>query len=81
MRQICFILSFFIVQISFSQEIKSVEIGYWKGELAMNDRLFIPFSIYFSFQNDKVKMEIVNADERLKMTLKSDEDSVIAFFS
>ncbi|MFM7683828.1 MAG: TlpA family protein disulfide reductase, partial [Bacteroidota bacterium] len=70
----------FIGQISFSQRLNSIKGGIWKGELAMNDRLFIPFSIFFSVQNEKVQMEIVNADERLKMTLKSEKDSVTAFF-
>lgn len=80
MRLVVLFTWIFIAQISFSQRLNSIKGGNWKGELAMNDRLFIPFSIYFSFQNQKVQMEIVNADERLNMTLKSDKDSVIAFF-
>lgn len=80
MRLVVLFTWIFIAQISFSQRLNSIKGGNWKGELAMNDRLFIPFSIYFSLQNQKVQMEIVNADERLKMTLKSDKDSVIAFF-
>ncbi|MBM3185920.1 MAG: TlpA family protein disulfide reductase [Bacteroidetes bacterium] len=80
MRLVVLFCLIFIGQISFSQRLNSIKGGIWKGELAMNDRLFIPFSIYFSVQNEKVQMEIVNADERLKMTLKSDKDSVTAFF-
>jgi peroxiredoxin len=80
MRQICFILSFFIIQISFSQGIKSVEIGRWKGELAMNDRLFIPFLIDFSNAQNKIQMEIRNADERIEMNLSIQQDSVQANF-
>ena len=80
MRQFCFILSFFIVQISLSQGIKSVEIGRWKGELAMNDRLFIPFLIDFSNAQNKIQMEIRNADERIEMNLSIQQDSVQANF-
>jgi thiol-disulfide isomerase/thioredoxin len=80
MRLVVLFTWIFISQISFSQHLNSIKGGLWKGELAMNDRLFIPFSIYFFSQNDKVQMEIVNADERLKMTLKSDKDSIIAYF-
>lgn len=80
MRLVVFCTWIFIAQISLSQRLNAIKGGNWKGELAMNDRLFIPFSIYFSFPNEKVQMEIVNADERLKMKLKSDKDSVTAFF-
>jgi thiol-disulfide isomerase/thioredoxin len=80
MRLVVLILLIFVYQISFSQNLKSINEGRWKGELAMNDRLFIPFSIDFSFQNNKVQMEIINADEHLKMTMKSEMDSVTALF-
>ena len=80
MRLILLFLIFSLTNNTFSQDLKSIQAGQWTGELAMNDRLFIPFSIDFSFQNDKLQMEIVNADERLKMTLKSEKDSVSAFF-
>lgn len=80
MRLVVLFLLIFVYQISFSQNLKAINEGRWKGELAMNDRLFIPFSIEFSFQNNKVQMEIVNADEHLKMTLKSEMDSVTALF-
>ena len=80
MRFVVLFTWIFIVQICFSQRLNSIKGGNWKGELAMNDRLFIPFTIDFSLKKDNVQMEIVNADERLKMTLKSDKDSVTAFF-
>jgi thiol-disulfide isomerase/thioredoxin len=80
MRLVVLFSLIFMVQISLSQGLKSIKGGNWKGELAMNDRLFIPFMIDFSLKKDKVQMEIVNADERVKMTLKSDKDSVTAFF-
>jgi len=69
-----------MVQISLCQGLKSIKGGLWKGELAMNDRLFIPFSINFSFPKNKIQMEIINSDERLKMRLKSENDSITAFF-
>lgn len=80
MRFILVSLIFTLINNTFSQDLKSIKAGQWMGELAMNDRLFIPFSIEFARQNDKLLMEIVNADERLKMTLKSEKDSIIAFF-
>ena len=80
MRLVVLFSLIFIGQISFCQGLKMIQVGQWKGELAMNDRLFIPFAIHFSFQNNKVQMEIVNADERLKLTLKSEKDSIFAFF-
>ena len=80
MRLVVLFLLLFVFQISFSQDLKLIRKGSWKGELAMNDRLNIPFSIDFSFLKDQLVMEIVNADERLKMKLKSENDSVTAFF-
>ena len=80
MRLVVLFLLIFVYQISFSQNLKAINEGRWKGELAMNDRLFIPFSIEFSFKNNKVQMEIINSDERLKMRLRSENDSIIAFF-
>jgi thiol-disulfide isomerase/thioredoxin len=76
---ILFLLSIFSVG-AFSQDLKSINEGTWKGELAMNDRLFIPCTIDFSIVNGKVEMAIVNADERLNMTLSTEKDSIIALF-
>ncbi len=80
MRLVVLFFVIFVSQISFSQRVKSIKVGHWKGELAMNDRLFIPFWIDFSSKKSKVQMEIVNSDERLKMRLKADNDSITAFF-
>ena len=80
MRLVVLIFLIFVAQISNCQELKSIKGGLWKGELAMNDRLFIPFSINFSFPKNKIQMEIINSDERLKMRLKSENDSITAFF-
>jgi thiol-disulfide isomerase/thioredoxin len=80
MRLVLLLVLFFVSQNSFSQDLKNIRGGAWKGQLAMNDRLFIPFSVYFSFQKNKVMMEIVNSDERIKMSLKPENDSIVAFF-
>jgi thiol-disulfide isomerase/thioredoxin len=80
MRLVVLFSLIFMVQISLCQGLKSIKGGLWKGELAMNDRLFIPFSINFSFPKNKIQMEIINSDERLKMRLKSENDSITAFF-
>jgi peroxiredoxin len=80
MRLVVLFFLLFVSPISNCQELKSIKGGLWKGELAMNDRLFIPFSINFSFLKNKIQMEIINADERLKLRLKSENDSITAFF-
>ena len=80
MRLVVLFTIIFLGQISFSQGLKNIEIGRWKGELAMNDRLFIPFLIDFVNSGNKIQMEIVNADERISMNISNQQDSVQANF-
>jgi thiol-disulfide isomerase/thioredoxin len=54
--------------------------GKWRGELAMNDRLFIPFSMEISSQKTKLLIEIVNGDERIPLQLTAEKDSIIGRF-
>lgn len=54
--------------------------GKWKGELAMNDRLFIPFSLEISEYKSKMVVEIVNGDERIPLQITTQKDSVLARF-
>ena len=70
MRLVVLFFLLFVVQISNCQVLKSIKGGLWKGELAMNDRLFIPFSINFSFLKNKIQMEIINSDERLRQLIR-----------
>jgi hypothetical protein len=54
--------------------------GKWLGQLAMNDRLFIPFSMEISSQKTKLLIEIVNGDERIPLQLIAEKDSIIGRF-
>jgi len=54
--------------------------GKWRGELAMNDRLFIPFSMEISSKKTKLLIEIVNGDERIPLQLTAEKDSIIGRF-
>ena len=81
MRHILLFTLLFISFSTFSQRIKTIEFGRWRGELAMNDRLFVPFFIDFSKENNKPKIEIVNANERIVLKeIKEKNDSVYTQF-
>lgn len=81
MRHSLFLAFLFICFSSFSQGLKSIELGRWRGELAMNDRLFVPFFIDFSKENNKPKIEIVNANERIALKeIKEKNDTVYTQF-
>ncbi|MFM7668777.1 MAG: hypothetical protein ACKO7D_11390, partial [Bacteroidota bacterium] len=68
-----------------SQRICSLNIaiphpGKWLGQLAMNDRLSIPFTMEIREVKNKQVIEIVNGKERISLQLKDDGDSVIGRF-
>ena len=65
---------------TFSQTSNLLQPGKWRGELAMNDRLFIPFSMEISSQKTKLLIEIVNGDERIPLQLIAEKDSIIGRF-
>jgi hypothetical protein len=79
-------LSFFVILFSafimYSQTdpYQPMQPGKWRGELAMNDRLFIPFSMEISTQKPKLLLEIVNGDERIPLQLTVEKDSIIGRF-
>jgi thiol-disulfide isomerase/thioredoxin len=79
-------LSFFVILFSafnmYSQTdpYQPMQPGKWRGELAMNDRLFIPFSMEISSQKTKLLIEIVNGDERIPLQLTAEKDSIIGRF-
>jgi thiol-disulfide isomerase/thioredoxin len=79
-------LSFFVILFSafimYSQTdpFQPMQPGKWRGELAMNDRLFIPFSMEISSQKTKLLIEIVNGDERIPLQLTAEKDSIIGRF-
>lgn len=64
----------------FSQNKGIVQPGKWSGQLAMNDRLFIPFALEISELKNKKFIEIVNGKERIPIQLSYEGDSVIGRF-
>jgi thiol-disulfide isomerase/thioredoxin len=65
---------------AFSQTKANAQPGKWSGQLAMNDRLFIPFNLEISELKNKQIIEIVNGKERITLQLSNDGDSVIGRF-
>jgi thiol-disulfide isomerase/thioredoxin len=65
---------------TFSQKKSDFQSGKWSGQLAMNDRLFIPFTLEISELKSKKIIEIVNGKERIPLQLSNDGDSVIGRF-
>lgn len=66
--------------IVFSQNKGIVQQGKWSGQLAMNDRLFIPFTLEISELKSKKIIEIVNGKERIPLKLTNEGDSVMGRF-
>ena len=79
MRLLFFLLTV-ITTLSFSQTNVLLQPGKWKGELAMNDRLFIPFSLEIVENKSKLLLEVVNGDERIPLQLTAEKDSILARF-
>jgi thiol-disulfide isomerase/thioredoxin len=52
----------------------------WQGQLAMNDRLFIPFTLEISKFKNKTRFDIVNGKERISLQITKDGDSVVGRF-
>jgi|688.fasta_scaffold231452_3 peroxiredoxin len=77
-------LLFFVILLSsfgfFAQTSHQPNVGKWQGQLAMNDRLFVPFRMEISEQKSKLILEIVNGDERISLQLNTEKDSIIARF-
>lgn len=79
-------LSFFVILFSAfgmhsqTDTYQPMQPGKWKGELAMNDRLFIPFQLEISSRKNKLLFEVVNGDERIPLQLTAEKDSILARF-
>ena len=77
-------LLFFVILFSpfgmYSQTAPQLQPGKWQGQLAMNDRLFVPFRMEMSEQKSKLILEIINGDERISLQLNTEKDSIIARF-
>ena len=65
---------------AFSQTKANAQPGKWSGQLAMNDRLFIPFTLEISELKNKQIFEIVNGKERITLQLSNDGDSIVGRF-
>jgi thiol-disulfide isomerase/thioredoxin len=65
---------------TFSQKKSDFQSEKWSGQLAMNDRLFIPFNLEISELKNKQIIEIVNGKEQILLQLSNDGDSVIGRF-
>ena len=65
---------------TFSQKKSDFQSGKWSGQLAMNDRLFIPFTLEISELKNKQIIEIVNGKERIPLKLTNEGDSIVGRF-
>jgi thiol-disulfide isomerase/thioredoxin len=65
---------------AFSQTKANAQPGKWSGQLAMNDRLFIPFTLEISELKNKQIIEIVNGKERIPLKLTNEGDSIVGRF-
>ena len=55
-----------ITNLVFSQKIKNITLGNWHAELALNDRLFLPFNLEFS-KVKKFGIAVINAAEEIQL--------------
>ncbi len=79
MRSIFLFCLLFVASSGFAQGIKTLQPGHWRAELAMNDRLFIPFFLDISKNKNQLRLEVVNADERIILrNISVKHDSVYA---
>ena len=79
MRYFLFMLLVFS-NVAFSQTKANAQPGKWSGQLAMNDRLFITFTLEISELKNKQIFEIVNGKERITLQLSNDGDSIVGRF-
>jgi thiol-disulfide isomerase/thioredoxin len=77
-----FLLLLFLLfsHFTFTQTKAVIKTGKWSGQLAMNDRLFTPFTLEISEVSAKKIIEIVNGKERIPLQLTNEGDSVTGRF-
>jgi len=81
MRPIFLFSLLFVGLCAFSQRTKNLQPGHWRSELAMNDRLFIPFFLDISKNSNRIRLEVINAEERILLRdIEFKNDSVYAHF-
>jgi thiol-disulfide isomerase/thioredoxin len=74
------ILFLTITNLVFSQKIKNITLGNWHAELALNDRLVLPFNLKIS-NLKKFEIAVINAAEEIQLTkIRFQSDSIHAYF-
>jgi len=74
------ILFLTITNLVYSQKIKNITLGNWHAELALNDRLVLPFNLEFS-KVKKFGIAVINAEEKIQLTkILCKADSIYASF-
>ena len=74
------ILFLTITNLVYSQKIKNITLGNWHAELALNDRLVLPFNLEFS-KEKKFEIAVINAEEKIQLTkIRFQSDSIHAYF-
>ena len=69
-----------ITNLVFSQKIKNITLGNWHAELALNDRLVLPFNLKI-LKDKKIKVSVLNAEEEIQLTkICYKSDSIHAYF-
>jgi thiol-disulfide isomerase/thioredoxin len=69
-----------ITNLVFSQKIKNITLGNWHAELALNDRLVLPFNLEFS-REKRFKIAVINAAEEIQLIkILYKADSIYASF-
>ena len=64
----------------FAQTSHQPNVGKWQGQLAMNDRLFVPFILEISKFKNKTRIAVVNGKERISLQMTKEGDSVVGRF-
>ncbi|NDA98578.1 MAG: TlpA family protein disulfide reductase, partial [Flavobacteriia bacterium] len=74
------ILFLTITNLVYSQKIKNITLGNWHAELALNDRLVLPFNLKIS-NLKKFEIAVINAAEEIQLTkIRFQSDSIHAYF-
>ena len=74
------ILFLTITNLVLSQKIKNITLGNWHAELALNDRLVLPFNLKIS-NVKKFEIAVINAAEEIQLTkILYKADSIYASF-
>ena len=80
MRFKLFFFLFTITNVLLAQKTKNISFGNWHAELALNDRLVLPFNLKIS-KDKKIEVSVLNAEEEIQLTkICYKSDSIHAYF-